>query len=80
MIIDETTIGYLTVLYVLTYFSEHPDEIPKDKQEEYLKYAVEHGLLEEPKPFEIPKLTIEDVRKAIGNDQVADFFFAGPAD
>lgn len=69
----------LALLFALATMYEHPELIPENIETDIFMQEVEKLHLNK-EPWAIPKLTNEDVRKAIGNDQVADFFFAGPAD
>lgn len=85
MVIDETSnkryaeLDCLALLFALAKMYEHPELIPKNIEKDIFMQEVGKLHLDK-EPWAIPKLTNEDVRKAIGNDQVADFFFAGPAD
>ena len=69
----------LALLFALATMYEHPESIPENIETDIFMQEMEKLHLNK-EPWAIPKLTNEDVRKAIGNDQVADFFFAGPAD
>lgn len=85
MIIDETSVkrytelDWLALLFALAKLYEHPELIPENIEKDIFMQEVGKLHLNK-EPWVIPKLTTEDVRKAIGNDRVADFFFAGPAD
>ena len=74
-----TELDCLALLFALATMYEHPELIPENIKTDIFMQEVGKLHLDK-EPWAIPKLTNEDVRKAIGNDQAADFFFTGPAD
>ena len=72
--IDETSVkrytelDCLALLFALAKLYEYPELIPENIEKDIFMQEVEKLHLNK-KPWVIPKLTIEDVRKAIGNDQ-----------
>ena len=72
--IDETSVkrytelDCLALLFALAKLYEHPELIPESiKKDIFMQEVGKLHLNKE--PWVIPKLTIEDARKAIGNDQ-----------